>query len=461
MDKRFAKSLIMRCMKGLHLVLTVAVSLAIYFLFYRQTALNSGIEPHVLIPVFGQFVLTLLLERTYESYSVGYHTVSDLTYSQTISAFVFMAIDYVFLCLANWSFCNPLPLLLAFGIQFLINILWSLWANRLYFQLHSLKKTAFLYGNANDYSRLMSLRFSEARFNVVKKVENPQSFEAIQGELKDIECLCVCGVRDDVRNRLEKYCIDCNIPGYFAPVVGDILMRGARNISNFGAPVFCVNKSMAIPEYAIIKRTFDIVCSLIAIVVLSPFMLIPALCIKLYDRGPIFYKQVRLTQNGKQFRIIKFRSMKVDAEKDGVARLASVNDDRITPVGKFIRACRIDELPQLFNILKGDMSIVGPRPERPEIAAQYEKEYPEFNLRLQVKAGLTGYAQVYGKYNSNPYEKLQFDLIYINRMSVRMDLRIMFATVKILFQKESTEGIEAGQTTAMGCDEVKDENLTA
>lgn len=141
--------------------------------------------------------------------------------------------------------------------------------------------------------------------------------------------------------------------------------------------------------------------------------------------------------------------MRVDAEKDGVARLASENDDRITPVGKFIRACRLDELPQLINILRGDMSIVGPRPERPEIAEQYEKEMPAFSLRLQVKAGLTGFAQVYGKYNTTPYDKLQMDLMYVNKMSVTEDLRLMFATLRILFIPDSTEGIADGTTTAM------------
>ena len=139
----------------------------------------------------------------------------------------------------------------------------------------------------------------------------------------------------------------------------------------------------------------------------------------------------------------------MDAEKDGVARLSSGDkDDRITPVGKVIRACRLDELPQLINILKGDMSIVGPRPERPEIAAQYEEVIPAFSLRLQVKAGLTGYAQVYGKYNTEPHDKLQMDLMYINKMSVVEDLRLMFATVRILFMKESTVGVEEGQATA-------------
>ena len=171
-------------------------------------------------------------------------------------------------------------------------------------------------------------------------------------------------------------------------------------------------------------------------------MLVTAIAIKLQDRGSIFYKQVRLTRNKKQFELIKFRSMIEDSEKDGIARLATENDSRITPVGKIIRGLRFDELPQLFNIIKGDMSVVGPRPERPEIADQYTEVLPAFDLRLQVKAGLTGYAQIYGRYNSTPKDKLKMDLMYINNVSFTNDIRIILATIRVLFSKESTEGFD-------------------
>ena len=175
-----------------------------------------------------------------------------------------------------------------------------------------------------------------------------------------------------------------------------------------------------------------------------------ALAIRLYDGGPAIYRQVRLTTGGREFEILKFRSMRVDAEKDGVARLSSGDaDDRITPIGRIVRKCRLDELPQLINILKGDMSVVGPRPERPEIAERYYTYMPDFQLRLQVKAGLTGYAQVYGKYNTDPYEKLEFDLLYINRMNMLTDIDLIFATFCILFSRESTQGVETGAITAM------------
>ena len=201
-------------------------------------------------------------------------------------------------------------------------------------------------------------------------------------------------------------------------------------------------------EQRFIKRTIDIVCALILIILSSPFMIITAILVKCYDGGPVLYKQVRCTRDMKEFKILKFRSMRTDAEKDGVARLASKNDSRITPIGKFIRKVRIDELPQLFNILKGEMSFIGPRPERPEIIKQYQEDMPEFTFRTKVKAGLAGYAQVYGKYNTTPYDKLKLDLYYIENYSVWLDLKLMLLTFKILFVPDSTEGIEDNQITA-------------
>ena len=202
-------------------------------------------------------------------------------------------------------------------------------------------------------------------------------------------------------------------------------------------------------EERFFKRTTDIVCSLFLLILTSPLMLATAAAIKLYDRGPVLYKQVRCTLNQRKFYILKFRSMRTDAEKDGVARLAQKGDDRITPVGRIIRKCRVDELPQLFNILKGDMSFIGPRPERPEIIKQYMEIMPEFAFRMKVRAGLAGFAQVYGKYNTSPYDKLKLDLTYIENYSVWLDIKLMILTIKVLFWPDSTEGVEAEQITAL------------
>lgn len=250
------------------------------------------------------------------------------------------------------------------------------------------------------------------------------------------------------RNQILKYCYRNDIRVYVTPKISDIIMDGADNIFLFDVPLLlCRNRGLSIEE-RMVKRIMDIVISLIGIVVASPFMLLIAIAIKLYDGGPVFYKQERLTRGGRPFMILKFRSMSTDSEAKG-ARLAAKNDTRVTPVGKVIRNIHFDELPQLFNILKGDMSVVGPRPERQVIMEEYRKELPEFDFRLKVKAGLTGYAQVFGKYNTTPYDKLKFDMQYIENYSFGLDIKIMILTFKILFQKENTEGIDESQTTAL------------
>jgi exopolysaccharide biosynthesis polyprenyl glycosylphosphotransferase len=244
------------------------------------------------------------------------------------------------------------------------------------------------------------------------------------------------------RNNIIKFCTEHGIEVACRPKIGDILMNKVTSVSETDEfPLFIYENKETRIEYRIVKRLLDIVISFLGIVILSPVIAIVATAIKRDDNGPVLYKQIRLTKDSKPFEILKFRSMRVNAESTGVAVLAAENDDRITKVGKVLRAYRLDELPQMFNILRGDMTIVGPRPERPEIISEYIETIPEFNLRLKVKAGLTGYAQVFGRYNTEPYEKLQMDLIYIANQSLYEDIRIMFYTVRSLFSKESTQGV--------------------
>ena len=282
-------------------------------------------------------------------------------------------------------------------------------------------------------------------------------WEALQKEIDKFKDggVVISDVHSEMRNRILKYCYAKEIRVYITPKVSDILLRNAEPLHMFDTPLMLVRGSGLTIGQKFFKRLTDIVISLIMIVIASPFMLVAAILIKSYDHGPVLFKQKRLTEGRKEFYVYKFRSMIVDAEKDGVARLASANDSRITPVGKFIRATRMDELPQLFNILKGDMSIVGPRPERPEIAEEYEKEIPEFAYRLKVKAGLTGYAQIYGKYNTTAYDKLKLDLMYIEGYHILIDFKLILTTIKIIFMKESTEGVEEGQVTAGSSEQKK------
>ena len=220
------------------------------------------------------------------------------------------------------------------------------------------------------------------------------------------------------------------------------MIRSSETIDLFDTTLFLMRNSGISFEQRLIKRIMDIIISLVVLVITSPIMLLVAVAIKLYDGGPVFFIQERCTKDGKVFKIHKFRSMIVDAEKEGKAIPATENDPRITPVGRFIRKTRIDELPQMIDILQGNMSVVGPRPERVEHVKAYTKEIPEFSYRLKVKGGLTGYAQIYGKYNTTAYDKLKLDLMYIQNYSVLMDVRLIFMTIKIMLLKESTEGFD-------------------
>lgn len=407
----------------------------------------------------GYAVLLMYFIRTYNGSLLGYARIRSLVFSQTLAKLFSVGIVYIGVSFAWHRFRNPLVFVFLLILQFLIDILWCYFASEYYFRIYPVRKTLLIYKNAVDKKRvgLVKGKPIERLYSITDELEFDGSFDEIKGKLKNYDAIFVGGINSDCRNDLLKYCKTRGMPGFFLPHIGDVIMQEATHVKTFDSPVLYVNRTIPDPLYAFAKRLFDIVTSGSALVLLSPLMLITALIIRLYDHGPAFYKQTRLTMDGKEFKILKFRSMRVDAEKDGVARLSSGDkDDRITPVGRFIRKCRIDELPQLINIFKGDMSVVGPRPERPEIAEQYYETMPDFRLRLQVKAGLTGYAQIYGKYNTDPYEKLEFDLLYINQMNMITDIQLCFATFSILFSGESTEGIETGQTTAMLEEQGKD-----
>ena len=263
--------------------------------------------------------------------------------------------------------------------------------------------------------------------------------------LDNMDAAFLCGIHSTQRNIILKYCTFKGIKLFMIPRISDVMMRGSEQIHMLHLPILKNQRFKPSVEYTFLKRAMDIVASSLALIILSPVFLITTIAVK-SDGGPAFYRQKRLTKDGKGFEILKFRSMCVDAEKySGAVLSAGESDSRITKVGRVIRACRIDELPQLINILKGDMSIVGPRPERPEIQAEIEKDVPEFSLRLQAKAGLTGYAQVYGKYNTTFYDKLLMDLMYISRPSILEDLTIILVTLRILTSKESTEGVGEGE----------------
>ena len=396
------------------------------------------------------FALLTLFSQTYGGTKIGYLKGTDVFFSQFFALLCVNIISYIQLSLMALTLLRPSYMLWAAAVQLAIAAVWTFLCQKVYQRLFPPRKLLLIYGERPIQDIMGKFASRPDKYDIVKSMNLTEGLPAIYDEITaGYGGIVLWDIPTSVRNDLLKYCYSKYIRVYLMPKISDVIIRGADPIHLFDTPIFLTREYSMTIEQRMVKRLIDVVCSLILIVLASPFMLITALAVKLYDCGPVLYKQVRCTTGGKEFKILKFRSMRVDAEKDGVARLASQNDSRITPVGKFIRKVRLDELPQLFNILKGDMSFIGPRPERPEIIKQYMEDMPEFAFRMKMKAGLAGYAQVYGKYNTTPYDKLKLDLFYIENYTVWLDLKLMLLTLKILFKPESTEGIDEKQTTAL------------
>ncbi len=399
--------------------------------------------------VIGLYVLfVFFFTKVFGGYRIGYMRLSDIVLSQTLAVILSTGVTYLEICLVANDYLpmQPLILMALMDIGFLVQ--WVILVRNAYRRLYPPRQMLVIYGHYAPDELIAKINTRKDKYNICASVSYRVGYEKLYPMILQYNAVVLCDLPAEARNQIMKFCYQESVRTYVTPKISDILFRGADDIHLFDTPLLLSrNQGLSIVEL-FVKRVVDIVLALIGIMIASPFMLIISLGIKLYDRGPILYKQKRLTLEGRVFMIYKFRSMSVNSEKEG-ARLAAKGDERITPVGRLIRAVHFDELPQLFNILKGEMSMVGPRPERPEIAEEYTEEIPEFVLRLKVKAGLTGYAQVYGKYNTTPYDKLKLDLTYIENYSLWMDIKILFLTFKILFVKENTEGVDEQQITAI------------
>ena len=430
-------------------VVLLAIPFALcWYIAYASQLASPFFQKGNWIMILLFMIIYITYSRIYDGFQISLSRISEMVASQFLAVLISDGILFLVLWLLMKRFPSLIPALITLAAQAVLSALWCSVAHNWYFRYFAAKRTTIIYDQREGMEQLISQYGLSKKFDVISTMDVATALENDLSVLHGVDVAFLCGVHSHERNIILKRCIAQGVQIYLIPRIGDVLMSGAKRMHMFHLPMLKVGRYSPAPEYLFLKRAMDIVISGLALLMLSPVMLITAFAIK-RDGGPAFYRQCRLTKDGKTFDVLKFRSMRVDAEKDGVARLSSGDhDDRITSVGRFIRKCRPDELPQLLNILRGDMSIVGPRPERPEIAAQYEEELPEFALRLQTKAGLTGYAQVYGKYNTTPYDKLQMDLMYISNPSIIEDVKIMFATVKVLFESESTEGISEGATTA-------------
>ena len=388
-------------------------------------------------------ILFIIIGKMFDAFDLGDTTTTDLFLSYSLTLFVSNFILYFVLCLITLRLLPTGPLILLQIAEMLVIALLLYLENRyIRINLPPIKVVAIYgeehYGLIGKLNNIRDLSMSVIRSIDLKDVDYDKLDELLVGA----DGVVTLDVHHENKKKIFKACYEKKILVYDVPSITDMLLASSDILHIVDTPILKINKYGPDETEGIIKRLIDILGSLVLIIITSPIMLVVALAIKKQDGGDVLYKQIRLTKDEKEFKIYKFRSMVMNAEKNTGVVLAKENDDRITPVGKFIRKTRFDELPQLFNILKGEMSFVGPRPERPEIYEEICKDMPEFKFRLVVKAGLTGYAQIYGKYNTSLRDKLLLDLYYIENYSLIDDIKMLLLTLKIVFNKESTEGIK-------------------
>lgn len=438
---------IMRFFTALFLLaLETNVFIYVWFRYYNQELRHPFQGKGNILMILVYVILLCVFMAAFGGLKIGYMKKSHVILAQALSIVTMHIVVFVQILLISGKLYRLTFLLwvtLAMTVaDIVIAAVCIQGFDWLYYKLFPPRRLLLVYQDWQPEALIEKMHSRQDKFDICEFINIEEGFEKIRERIIEYDGVILFDLHARKRNHLLKFCYDQGIRTYTTPKISDIILMHAEILHLFDTPLLLSRNFGLTVEQKLIKRTVDIVFSGAFLIIASPFMLLTAVAVKVYDRGPALFKQKRVTAGGKEFYVYKFRSMIVNAEKNGVAVLAKRNDSRITPVGKFIRATRLDELPQLWNVLKGDMSLIGPRPERPELIEQYKATMPEFTYRLKVKAGLTGYAQVYGKYNTTAYDKLKLDLMYIENYSLLMDIRIIFQTIKVVFMPESTEGVE-------------------
>jgi len=416
-------------------------------IFYEQTLFYYW-GNYIVLALYTAYLYFLC--RIYQAFKFGSLNISEIILSWILCLVVANILEYFMLSLLESRLLPVAGFLAVLAAQLIIICPLTYLIDKLYYNLNPVQKTIIIYRNedkALEYKNIIEKH--RKKFEISRVVSQDETESALNGMIEESDSVFFLDVDEKKQEQLLEHCFLHNKRAYILPTFSGVLLNAAEISWISNTPIFLPK----IPEpdlgTRLIKRCMDILISLIVIIAFSWLMIIVWIVTVLYDRHRAIYKQVRITKGGKLFTLYKFRSMRPDAEDDGIPRLTSRDDNRITPFGRFIRRTRIDELPQLFNVLGGAMSLVGPRPERPEIAKQYEEIYPSFSFRTKVKAGITGFAQIHGRYNTAPDEKLFLDIIYIEKFSIWQDIRLLLQTITVLFRPLSTEGISDDSTTAL------------
>mgnify|MGYP004549543093 FL=1 len=388
-------------------------------------------------------IIVIGIFQAWGGFKIGYNKVLNIVLSQMFSIVASNSFLYIIIALLvakMHEMKNILKCILILTAEgMLLCFIITLLLSYIYTKLFKPWCLLQIDGEIQNYMS-NKIKTREDKYTIGERISCHEPWSVLEEKIKQYDAVLLNELPKEMTDDIIKYCFFHAIRVYFTPRVEDIIVRETEAINLFDSPLF-LNKNIGLSEFQmIVKRFFDIVVALAGVILTSPVMLITALCIKAHHDGPVFFQQERCTIHGRKFQIIKFRSMIVDAEKEGRSIPAEDDDERITAVGRVIRKYHIDELPQFFNVLKGDMSIVGPRPERIEHVEKYRSQIPEFDYRFKVKGGITGYAQVFGKYNTSAYDKLKMYIQYIVNYSLFLDIEIIVETLKVFFQKEKTEG---------------------
>ncbi len=420
----------------------------VWYTFYKDTIFSPFFLRGNWMMVFLYCLSLYVFTGFLKGYKIGISRVIELIYSQCMAIFLTNVFAYLQIVLIRYYFFIPTHLVLMTLVQIIIMSVWVYIGNKVFYSIFPPKSLLVITKSGSPAIVDIKMNLQHKKYKVAGFLK-PQGLQIseIKQEILKYDAVVLSETDNELQNLLVPLCYENGKNFYFYPSPTNIILSAAEQKNIMDTPVLLCKNQGPSGGVLFFKKCTDVILSLILLVLTSPLMLLTAILIKIQDGGKVFFKQERLTKDGKTFNLYKFRSMIVDAEADGIARLAKNNDSRITPIGKFIRRTRFDELPQLINVLRGELTFIGPRPERPEIAAQYEKEFPEFKYRLRVKAGLTGYSQVVGRYNTTPRDKLLLDLHYIKHCSILMDFEILLMTAKILILPESTQGVE--QVTAL------------
>lgn len=421
----------------------------VFFFIYGQKYPFLLIPTRTSIVTLGVFaIMYMAMTVIYGGFDIGKRKSKPIIYSLILSVFFTDIVAHFFMCIMNVTVIHdgkfvyeyPLRLLATYIIQVVLIVLMSYTCNDLYFSFKKPQNCIVIARQGENTDGIISkIGRYKKQYNITEVVFTDQS--EIFKKIDESDAVFFYNLSVSERDAYVEYCYHCKKDIYYSVELSDIVaLSGNRIYFDDKSMVYAPVNRMTF-EQRVIKRLMDLAIAGLGLLITSPIFLITALCIKAEDKGPVFYKQKRATYAGRSFDVLKFRSMKT--EDGSIHRSVTKNDDRITKVGRFIRKFRIDELPQLINVLKSDMSIVGPRPEMLENVQKYTAELPEFEYRHRAKAGLTGMAQIYGKYNTSPKDKLILDMTYINQYSVWLDIKLIFRTLLVLLTPDqSTEAFE-------------------